>query len=272
MAMTPVSDSLAGSLHGHSSAAQRVVLCMKWGTLYSAEYVNVLYQACRAHLRGDFRFVCLTDESVGLLPDIEVYPIPQIGLDEWHYYNGAWPKIGVFSAPLYGLQGRALFIDLDSVICGPLDDLFDVPGALVALDSQPWSNKPGGPRTGTGVFAFDLGSMAWVVDRLRSNRDPLVTRYRLEQDYLHGEVPDIQYWPQPWIVSFKYHLRQPLLLDRWREPRVPPDSAKIVAFHGRPRPIDLIRPPRGNWDRFPHYGSGPVSWMQHYWQRFGGNI
>lgn len=250
----------------------RVVLCMKWGTLYPAEYVNVLYRACRANISGDFRFVCLTNEAEGIVPEVEVHSVPLIGLDEWHYYNGAWPKIGVFSQDLYGLQGRCLFIDLDSVITGSLDAMFDVKGPLVAMDSQPWKGKPGAPRTMSSVFSFEIGSLGWVVDRLRSQRDALVQKYVIEQDYLHGEVPGICYWPQEWIVSFKYHLRRPLLIDRFLEPMQPPQTAKILAFHGLPRPIDLIRPPKGNWDRFPHYGSGPVSWMRDYWQRYGGLI
>lgn len=250
----------------------RIVVCMKWGTLYPAEYVNVLYRACRANISGEFRFVCLTNEAEGLLPEVEVHPIPLFGLDDWHYYNGAWPKIGVFSHDLYGLQGRALFIDLDSVICGTLDDMFEVPGTLVAMDSQPWKGKPGAPRTMSSIFSFELGSLGWVVDRLQADRDAFVKKYVIEQDYLHGEVPDIRYWSQEWIVSFKYHLRQPLIIDRFREPAPPPATAKIVAFHGRPRPIDLIRPPKGNWDRFPHYGAGAVSWMKTYWQRYGGVV
>ncbi len=250
----------------------RVVLCIKWGTLYSAEYVNVLYQACRDHITGDFRFVCLTNEAEGLSSEVEVHPIPEIGLEHTHYYNGAWPKIGVFSEDLYGLSGRCLFIDLDSVIVGNLDEMFEAPGSLVAMDSQPWKGKPGAPRTMSSVFAFNIGELSWVVDRLRAERDALVAKYIIEQDYLHGEVPDIQYWPQPWIVSFKYHLRRPLVVDRFLEPSPPPTTAKILAFHGLPRPIDLIRPPKGNWDRFPHYGSGPVSWMQAYWKRYGGEI
>ena len=67
----------------------RTVVCMKWGTLYSPEYVNVLYRACRANITGDFRFVCLTDDRTGLLPEVDVFPIPDIGLDTWHYFNGA---------------------------------------------------------------------------------------------------------------------------------------------------------------------------------------
>ena len=83
----------------------RVVLCMKWGTLYPAEYVNVLYSACRKYIHGEFRFVCLTNEAEGIAEGVEVFPIPDIGLDEWHYYNGAWPKLGVFLSDLYGLRG-----------------------------------------------------------------------------------------------------------------------------------------------------------------------
>ena len=37
------------------------VLCIKWGTYYSADYVNRLYATVCAHLRRLFRFVCMTD-------------------------------------------------------------------------------------------------------------------------------------------------------------------------------------------------------------------
>lgn len=244
---------------------ERVVLCMKWGSLYAAEYVNVLYSACRKHITGNFRFVCLTNELDGIRPEVEVHGIPDIGLDEWHYYNGAWPKIGVFLSDLYGLKGRALFIDLDTVLLGNIDALFDQAGPLVAVDNDPWKDKSGRPQTMSSVFAFELGSLGHVVDRLLVDRDNLVKRYTIEQAYLHSAVDGIQYWPQDWLVSFKYHLRRPLIIDRFLGPKRPGPMAKILVFHGRPRPIDLARPFRGNWDRFPHSGSGVVDWMREYW-------
>lgn len=244
----------------------KVVLCMKWGTLYPAEYVNVLYRACRRHISGEFRFVCLTGEPEGLLPDIEVYPIPYIGLEHEHYYDGAWPKIGVFSHNLYGLTGRCLFIDLDTVILSSLDPFFEVPGPVVAINNAPWSSPSLPPRTMSSVFAFDLGALGHVVDQLRSQRDALVAQHKIEQEYLHHAVQGIAYWPQEWLVSFKYHLRQPLLIDRFLPPKSPPPEAKLVIFHGKPRPIDLVRPPVGNWERFPHHGSGAVDWMERYWR------
>lgn len=248
----------------------RVVLCMKWGTLYPAAYVNVLYRAVQAHLAQPFRFVCLTDEPQGLAQGIEALPIPAIGLDRWHYFNGAWPKISVFLADLHGLTGRCLFVDLDTVILDSIDPFFEMPGPLVAIDSAPWKNPNQPPRTMSSIFAFELGSLGYLVDDLRRDRDGIVSRHEIEQNYLHHAVEGIAYWPQSWLVSFKYHLRRPLVVDRFLPPRRPPAGAKMVIFHGRPRPVDLVNPPRGNWDRFPHYGSGAVDWMCEYWLAHGG--
>ena len=47
-------------------APQRHIVCMKWGTKYGPEYVNRLYAMVRRHLRGDFHFVCLTDDAKGI--------------------------------------------------------------------------------------------------------------------------------------------------------------------------------------------------------------
>ena len=113
--------------------AERVVLCMKWGTLYSAKYVNILHRAVKDHLSYPFRFVCLTDDADGLDPEIEHHPIPDLGLPEEKVYHGAWPKLSVFGVRLYDLTGRCLFIDLDSVIVGSLDPFFDVDATFHAI-------------------------------------------------------------------------------------------------------------------------------------------
>lgn len=254
---------------------ERVILTMKWGTLYSAEYVNVLYNAAKANMDGDFTFVCLTEDAQGIDPGVVTLPIPEIGLPQSAWKAGAWPKLTVFSSDLNGLKGRALFIDLDTVISGDLSEMFDFPGAFVCLDSRPWRYNSGPARTGTGIFAFDIGEISSVVDHFVSKMDEMLSGYDNEQDFLHGEFAtlgfgDIQYWPTDWLQSFKYHLRRPLVVDRILHPKAP--TAKILCFHGLPRPIDLIDPPSGNWDKFPHYGRGQVPWMVDYWTRFGGSL
>ncbi len=250
----------------------RTVICMKWGTLYPAEYVNVLFNAMKQNLTGDFRFVCLTDDPAGFEDGIESFAIPDIGLNVGHAKIGAWPKLSVFLGDLYGLSGRGLFVDLDTVVLDNMDCFFEVPGPFVALDHAVWTDKTAAPKTMSSIFAFDIGTQNWLVDRFRANRDALVHQYGLEQNYLHGELPDKHYWPQDWIVSFKRHVRRPLLVDRFLGPKRPEAPARVIVFHGDPRPIDLIRPPKGNWDIFPHYGRGSVPWMQDYWRTHGGTI
>jgi hypothetical protein len=134
----------------------RVVICMKWGSLYAPDYVNVLYGAVRRNLDGAFRFVCLTDDAAGLRPEVECFPIPDIGLREDLFRIGAWPKISVFSQDLYGLTGRALFIDLDTILCGDIAPFFTQGGRFVAIDEGRWEGRA--PSTMSSIFAFDLGT------------------------------------------------------------------------------------------------------------------
>jgi hypothetical protein len=255
----------------------RIVICMKWGDLYAPDYVNVLFNACRAQTAAPFRFVCLTDDSRGFDREIEVLPIPEIGCTPVMWRHGAWPKLGVFSADLFGLHGRALFIDLDTVICGGLDRFFDHPAPFVAIDTGPnWrpGRQPGGPDAlvGTGVFAFDLGHQAHILDRFQQNPQQAFDDSGIEQVWVQKHMANIAYWPDGWVISFKRWLRQPIGLDVFLPPKQPPASAGMVAFHGEPRPISLIRPGKKRWDRLPHLGWGQVPWMRDYWCKNGGSM
>lgn len=249
----------------------RIVLCMKWGTLYPADYVNVLYRAVCDNLQKPFRFVCLTDDATGFDEGIEHFPIPDMGLQECHWKHGCWAKLSLFSADLYGLKGRALFIDLDTVICGPLDDMFDHPAPFVGIDTGPnWKDGSQNNRAvlGTGVFAYTIGAHPDLLEKFNADRDRFVARDVLEQIYIEKEIGPIAYWPYDLVPSFKYHLRHRYSLDLLISPRPPGLEARMLAFHGDPRPIDLIR--RKIWGVFPHLGRGPVKWFADYWKGYGG--
>jgi hypothetical protein len=255
----------------------RIVLCMKWGTLFPPDYVNVLYNACRASISGKFRFVCLTDDANGFVEGIEAFPIPDIGLapEEW-YTKGVWPKLALYVSDLHGLKGRCLFIDLDMVIVGGLDEMFEYSAGFVGIDvGESWRPGKEGvypPELGTGVFAFNLGSQSQILEAFRADVAAAITRFRNEQDWVAAHADELEYWPTGWILSFKRHLRQPIGKDLFLPPKAPPASAKIVAYHGTPRPIDLVPERPGFWDRFPHLGRGQVSWVRDYWVENGGRM
>ena len=257
-----------------NSGENRVVLCMKWGKTYSADYVNVLYNAVMKNVTTPVRFVCLTNEPAGLVSGIETFPIPDLGIADKFWYHGAWPKISVFQRDLYGLSGRCLFIDLDSFVLGNLDGLFETKDAFIGIDTgENWRKSGSGthpPLLGTGVFAFDLGELGFIVDDFMNAQKSIIATHDLEQVYVHHRLGDIGFWPSDWVISFKRHVRQPIGLDRIFAPKPPPSSAKILAFHGHPRPIELIK--GNNWARFPHYGKGVVEWARQYWLTHGGVI
>lgn len=249
----------------------RVILCMKWGTLYPASYVNVLHAACRAHLSGDFRFVCLADDTDGYDDGIEVRPIPDLGYGAQHWKSGAWPKLSVFLENLYGLEGRALFIDLDSLIVGDLAAFFEGDGFRAIGGGPEW--RPGGnpvdPPLLTGVFAFDLGALSHIPAEFEKDPAGAFEACKLEQVFVEKHMPQWTAWPADWVISFKRHLRRPVGVDRFLGPKEPDENARIVAFHGDPRPVDVARKDAGRWGKFPRYGRGPIPWVRKYWQDNG---
>jgi hypothetical protein len=251
--------------------APYVILTMKWGKLYPATYVNVLYSAVTEHLPEPFRFVCMTDDPEGLAPGIEVFPIPEFGLAPMQWQVGGWPKIGVFQRDLYGLEGRALFIDLDMMILDDLTPFFDHPAPFIATDMGPnWQPVPGtGPKEpGTCLFAFTLGAEAQIYERFNEDLMGNVHRFGLEQNCVAAYASSMECWDPNWVISFKRHLRPPALTGMVLPVRRPRPGTKVLAFHGRPRPLDLVRP--GWWGELPNFGRGPVGWMRDYWLRHGG--
>ena len=250
-------------------AQDRFICCLKYGSRYPASYVNVLFGASRKAMSSPFRFVCFTDVRDGLHPDIETYPIPDVGLTpaEW-YVGGIWPKLGIFDRQIYGLQGRALFIDLDMIILRDLDAFFECSGRYIGVDGGPSWGRPSSdwpPELCSALIAFDLGGLGDLADHFRVAKTSIMKQFRTEQAYTEASLDGLDFWPKEWVISFKRCLRQPLLVDLFQEPKKPPSSAKVLAFHGTPRPIDLIGKGKLFWDRFPHMGHGSVSWMKDYW-------
>ena len=96
------------------------VITIKWGDLYGSHYVNRLYAGVQRNLRSAFRFVCFTDNSQGIRPEVEVYPLPEINLEAApHFTEGR--KLGLFQSGIGDLDGPCLYFDLDIIIVGSID-------------------------------------------------------------------------------------------------------------------------------------------------------
>jgi hypothetical protein len=203
-----------------SVAAARTILCMKWGTKYGADYVNRLYGMVRRHLRGEFRFVCLTDVSEGIRGEVQCLPIPDLALPDGIPERG-WKKLTTFAADLHGLEGTALFLDLDVVIVDDITPFFELPGDFRIIHDwkRPWR------ITGnSSVYRFELGSHPEVLERFRAEHADIRARLRNEQAWLSEVMHQqgkLDYWPGDWCASWKYHCIARFPLNFFKAPRVP---------------------------------------------------
>ena len=79
------------------------IVCLKAGTKYGPEYVNILYDMVSRNLPEGFDgdFTCFTDDISGLSPSIATRPLPHPGLNGW------WNKIALFKPGLFPEIGRA---------------------------------------------------------------------------------------------------------------------------------------------------------------------
>ena len=238
---------------------ERVVLCMKWGTKYGPEYVNRLYAMVRRHLRGDFRFVCLTDRDEGILPEVQCLPIPALDLPPGIPERG-WTKLTTFEADLHGLQGTALFLDLDVVIVDDIMPFFEAPGEFLIIHDwkRPWR------ITGnSSVYRFRLGAHADMLAYFRTHFEQVRAEVRNEQaylsDFLHKQGR-LTYWPKEWCISWKYHCIPRFPTNYWRTP-APSAGTRIIIFHGVMNPPDaLAGRNNGNWRH-----AKPAPWIADHW-------
>jgi hypothetical protein len=249
----------SGSLR-EMAEMDNIVICMKWGTKYGAEYVNRLYNMVSRHTTLPFRVVCLTDRNEGIDARVECLPIPPLELPPGSPERG-WNKLSTFEPDLHGLQGNALFLDLDVVIVDNIDCFFTHPGEFLIIHD--WKR----PRRITGnssVYRFRLGAFPDILPYFRSHFDEIRRQFRNEQAYLSWFVHrlgKLEYWPAEWCKSYKYHcLRQ--IPFAWWQPPVKPSGAKIIVFHGEINPPDAIRGGGGKWYRHVL----PSDWIAEAWR------
>ena len=210
-------------------------------------------------MTGDFRFVCLTDDDSGFVGGIESFTIPDIGCSPQMWRHEEWPKLGVFLADLHGLTSRALFVDLDTFICGDLTQFMDHPASFIGIyvGDKRRPNlvvKPEDELLGTGPFALNLEEHTQIAEQFQADPQAAFDAADIEQVWVEEHASPMGYWLVDWVISFNCWLRRPIGVDLLLHHHAPPASANVVAFHGDPHPITLALPGRKRWDNLLHMG------------------
>lgn len=241
------------------------IVCMNWGTAYGPDYVNRLWSMVQRNTSAPVRFVCFTDDPRGIRPEVECYPCPEVDIPSPKRDRG-WRKLSLWAPTLPGLTGRVLFLDLDIVITGRLDDFFTYRPDADFCVIRNWTH-PDRRIGNTSVYRFDVGSRPEVLHRFLQQHATILAAFPNSQTWVSHCLHDaIHFWPDEWCRSFKRHCvpRGPL---RWIRPPSLPSGVRIVAFPGQPNPHDAAA---GRWPApwfKRHYKYiRPAPWVQDHWR------
>ena len=211
------------------------LVCVKWGTRYGPEFVNRLYAMVQRNTSRPVRFICLTDDSTGVRPEVECVDLPPLPCEHPKKTPGKWRKLVLWSRTLPGIQGPLLFVDLDSVIVGSLDGYFTHGDPHDVILARNWM-RPAQRLGQTSVFRFFVGENPQILEGFCADPQGVADRYHFEQHYVTATARGgIKLWPGSWTRHFRFHCLPRFPLRYWMPPRLP-KGAKIVTFPGGPDP------------------------------------
>ena len=226
----------------------KVVTVYRTGGDYDPVYVKRLADGVKRSLKIPHEFICLSNDSekhVGL----KTIPLR-------HNWPGWWSKMEVFS-----LQGPLLYFDLDTVITGPIDELarwvIDNPGPLLMLRGFYRGDQC------SGIMGWS-DSFSWIYEQFWINFGDQAI-YEVKKNGISMMVGGKHFrGDQEWLKEFYRHrfdqvtivmvqdIMQGIVsykVDVQPKGKLPTD-AKIVCFHGFPRPAEIIPKPK---------------WLEKYW-------
>lgn len=227
----------------------KIVCVLKSGGDFGPSDVIRLRQCVRGNVTRAHSFICYTDHNGGYVNGIPAFTLEGITIRPLRKrWPGWWAKLEAFREP-----GPTLYLDLDTVVVANIDSLINRIQKLgkmemlmltgfsknrLASGIMGWSDRSAAPSLLFGQFALDLRNFqtihgvphAWIWGKC----------YRGDQDWIVEALSQLEITiiraqsVIPEICSYKHHCRDGL----------PPDT-RIICFHGRPRPTELM--PRPEW-------------------------
>ncbi len=256
------------------------VICIKWGDAYDAEYVNKLQNMILRNTSYNINFYCFTDDSRGFNDTIIVKPL--ISLDTKPRYQKIYSyrkEAGLCDDNLGGLNNqRVFFFDLDVVIISNLDEFFEYPKDDKFYIINDWNSK--GNKVGqASSYSWVVGTLGYIKNYYEKNPEKVFEEYfSAAQEYLSSKIIEkygkLNFWPEDWFCSFKYHCMQKFgPMRHFISPKIPEDKKglKIIVFHGMPNPREAIMGIWKNKKKWQYWKKTykvckPTKWIENYWK------
>lgn len=221
------------------------VICLKHGTKYNADYVNKLYFGVKRNTTLKFKFHCFTDNANDLHNDIIAHSLPYKNVEGW------WQKLYLFSDEIE-IDGRVLFLDLDTLITGNVDHYIAYSDDFVVLQDL-WAK---GNNVGSAVMSFEIGKYTKIWNTFIKNPQKAISELHPhgDQKWIQKHQAERIYWQNIFpneIVSFKSDCRNGL-----------PKNTRIVCFHGKPSIPEAIN----TTTKVQRFTIPPTPWVNDYWK------
>lgn len=212
------------------------VVCVNWHNYdgQGVRYVNILNNMVRRNLPPgtEGRFVCYSDTLEGDYDTgVEVRLLPE-GLDGW------WNKLALFAPNVFPDGERVMFLDLDTCVVGGLDRLIEYDGDFAILSDI---YHPTVYNSSIMLWKAGVPAHIWeTYDKMgrpqfAGGDQAAIWRLHKNADILQEKFPG-------YFVSYKAHAQFSI-----------PHGARIVYFHGRPKPAEITE----------------HSWVPKVWQKDG---
>lgn len=233
------------------------IVCLKWGTKYSAEYVNRLHAMIRRNTTKDIRFYCLTDDDLGINPAVKIILLPYAKkIDSW------WNKIWLFSQDLPLATGEQIFyVDLDTLIVNNIDELLteDVPDIILLKDFYHGIARTAG-LIGSGLMSWKHGQYKNIWEKFIENPERAVEQANPHGDqwWVEKNIDAWYFWQDLFpgrVVSFKMHCADSL-----------PNNASIICYHGRPSIPESITQSMHHSTSSKKWTTHPAPWVLEHWR------
>lgn len=215
---------------------------------YVADHVNRMASMLARHLTIPHEVVCVTDMPEGIDSRVRIVPMwPDLA-----GYGRCYRRLKVFDPAMRDVLGpRIVSIDLDTVITGNIDHLFDRPEPFVIWGDP--SRLPHTPYCGS-LFMLEIGYRPDVFTGFDADVAASLRRTQgvigSDQAWMARMIKDAARWgKRDGIYSFRMdiqlRIRMPgfgMIAGRNRPPRLPnrdgslPEKARIVFFHGAEDP------------------------------------
>lgn len=219
------------------------IITFLWGPWFEkdVEYLTKMRNMLQRNVTIPYEFVCLTSR-----PDLKIDGIKMMPLYCFSRYNNL-PKLSLFN-PRYNFK-RMFAIDLDVIILKNIDHMLTL-NSEICVRSAFKSKKLWKPDGDLQLIDMTKKRRYEIWNFITRNKRKIEKETRGKErrfyDYYSKTLfPNIKFFQKEFpgeIKSFKQH--------KINHTKIVPDEAKIVTFHGKPKPHECM---------------DEQLWLENYW-------